>query len=303
MEFFRRRAPEPRRVTASRRIRELELLSAKLVRAGLAGRYHAAFHGQGIEFAQVREYQPGDDVRTIDWNVTARSGAPHVKQFVEERDLSVLLMVDLSSSMHFGSSTKTKAEVALEILSIFSFAALENGDRVGLLAFDERVRLYREPSRSRSAIMRMLRETIDRAPSTGGRTNLAVAAEFARRVLRRRAVIIVISDFLDIDSRESLRAIASGHDVVALHLIDPREERFPSRGLVRLVDAENGKADDVDLARRPAALESLRWRAATDRGLKALRIDRLEVPVAADYDRALLRFFNERAERSVRRAM
>jgi len=273
------------------------LLSAKLVRGGLAGRYHAAFHGQGIEFAQVREYQIGDDVRTLDWNVTARSGVPHVKQFVEERDLSVLVMLDASSSMRFGSLSKTKGEVALELLSIFSFAALANGDRVGLILFDERVRLYREPSRSRTATLQMLREAVDRHASCQGKTNLGLAAEFARKVLRRRAVVVVVSDFLEVDPYEALRPIASGHDVVALHLVDPREERFPTRGLVRLLDLESGRTTEVDLAARRAPLESLKWRSSTDRALRGLHVDRLEIPTASDYDQALLRFFNDRAAR------
>jgi len=297
LKLFHRKSPTRQAPPAGRRIRELELLSAKLVRGGLAGRYHAAFHGQGIEFAQVREYQPGDDVRTLDWNVTARSGVPHVKQFVEERNLSVLVMLDASSSMRFGSLMKSKSEVAMELLSIFSFAALANGDRIGLILFDERVRLYREPSRSRTATLRMLRETVERYGSCGGRTNLAQAAEFARRVLRRRAVVVVVSDFLEVDPYEALRPIASGHDVVALQLVDPREERFPQRGLVRLFDLETGLAKDVDLAARRPPLESLRWRSSTDRALRGLHIDRLEISTASDYDQSLLRFFNDRAAR------
>lgn len=275
-------------------------MSAKLVRSGLAGRYHAAFHGRGIEFAQVREYQPGDDVRTIDWNVTARSGIPHVKQFVEERDLSVLIALDASSSMQFGSLTKTKGDVALELLSIFSFAALANGDRVGMILFDERVRLYREPARSRSGTLRMLREAVERHSSCQGKTRPDIAAEFVRRVMRRRAVVIMISDFLDFDPHQALRPLASGHDVIALQLIDPREERFPVKGLVRLVDLESGRRTDVDLSARRSPLDSLRWRSATDRALRALHVDRFEIPIASDYDQALLRFFNERARRAGR---
>lgn len=301
MRWFRRREAERQRTAVPRRIRQLELLSARLVQSGLAGEYHAAFHGQGLEFAQVREYQPGDDVRTIDWNVTARSGVPHVKQYVEERDLNLLVMLDVSGSMNFGSSLKTKSEVALELLSIFAFAALENGDRVGLLMFDDRVRLYRPPSRRRGAILRMLREAMDhewdRKP-----TAFSDAAEFVRRVMHRRSVIVVVSDFLGFEAARAIEHLAVRHDVVALHLVDPREERFPARGLIRLVDAETGKEREVDLASRMSVVDGAPGRAGVERSFRAAGADRFEIAVSSDYDRDLIRFFASRRLRSRRRS-
>jgi uncharacterized protein (DUF58 family) len=300
MRWFRRRDAERQPVAAPKRIRQLELLSARLVQSGLAGQYHAAFHGHGLEFAQVREYQPGDDVRTIDWNVTARSGIPHVKQYVEERDLNLLVMLDVSGSMSFGSKLKRKSDVAIELLSIFAFAALENGDRVGLLMFDDRVRLYRPPSRRRGAVLRMLREAVahewDRKT-----TGFSDAAEFARRVLLRRSVVVVVSDFLGFEAARALEHLAVRHDLVALHLVDPREERFPARGLIRLVDAESGEEHDVDLRAR-AFLDAAARRTAIDRSFRAAGTDRLEIAVSSDYDRDLMRFFASRRLRSRRRS-
>ena len=262
MSFFKRKAPQTR-APLSRRVRELEILSARLIRAGFAGDYHSAFHGRGIEFSQVREYQPGDDIRTIDWNVTARSGVPHVKEFIEERDLTILVAIDVSGSMAFGSIDWRKCDIAAELASVFAFSAVQNSDRIGLLLFSDTIRRYVPPRRGRA-----------------------------------HAQVIVLSDFLDLDFEKTLRRLNRRHDVIAVGISDPREERFPERGLVRLVDAETGETRLVDLARSDVARRSLQRRQQLVRRFRAAGIDHLDVSTAVPYDRPLLRFFRERVIRN-----
>src|SRR5881394_2069634 len=228
--MFRRKPPQYR-VPLTRRVRDLELVSARLIRAGFAGDYHSAFHGRGIEFAQVREYQPGDDVRTIDWNVTARSGVPHVKEFVEERDLTVLIAVDVSGSMAFGSVDWRKCDIAAELAAVFAFSAVQNADRVGLLLFSDSVRRYIPPRRGRPHALVIVRAAVDAAMrGCGGNADLGHAAVFLERISAKRAVVIVLSDFLDLDFEKTLRRLGRRHDVIAIAVDDPREERFAGRG-------------------------------------------------------------------------
>src|SRR5437764_13734022 len=195
--FFRPRKPRFR-VPLTRRVRDLEILSARLIRAGFAGDYHSAFHGRGIEFSQVREYQPGDDVRTIDWNVTARSGSPHVKEFIEERDLTVLVAIDVSGSMAFGSVDWRKCDIAAELAAVFAFSAAESSDRIGLLLFSNNVRRYIPPRRGRMHAQVIVRSAVHPAiRGCEGTADLDAAARYLEHVSARRAVVIVISDFLD----------------------------------------------------------------------------------------------------------
>src|SRR6059058_2698208 len=225
----------------SRRVAKLEVLSARLIRAGFAGDYHSAFHGRGIEFSQVREYQPGDDIRTIDWNVTARSGVPHVKEFVEERDLTVIVAIDVSGSMAFGSVDWRKCDVAAELAAVFAFSAVQNSDRIGLLLFSNGIQGYIAPRRGRMHAQVIVRAAVDaamRGPKGVG--DLEGAARYLEQVSTRRAVVIVISDFLDQNFERTMRRLNRRHDVVAITVGDPREERFPDGGLARVVDAESG---------------------------------------------------------------
>ncbi|HUP47275.1 MAG TPA: DUF58 domain-containing protein [Thermoanaerobaculia bacterium] len=292
--LFRRRNPDLR-APLVRRVRDLEILSAKLIRAGFAGDYHSAFHGRGIEFSQVREYQPGDDIRTIDWNVTARSGVPHVKQFIEERDLTVLIAVDVSGSMSFGSVDWRKGDIAAELTSVFAFAAVENHDRVGLLLFSDRVRSYIPPRRGHPHAQVIVRAAVDAALRGGsGSADLEQAARFLERVSAKRAVVILVSDFLDVSFERPLRRLNRKHDVIALAVTDPREERFPGSGLVRLVDAESGQARTVDLARSDVARRAVQRRVQIERRFRAAGVDWMGVSTAMPYDRDLLRFFRNR---------
>jgi len=295
--FFRRRKPQYR-IPLTRRVRDLEILSARLIRAGFAGDYHSAFHGRGIEFSQVREYQPGDDVRTIDWNVTARSGVPHVKEFVEERDLTVLVVIDVSGSMAFGSVDWRKCDIAAELAAVFAFSAVQNSDRIGLLLFSNSVGGYIPPRRGQMHAQVIVRAAVDAAMrGPQGVADLDAAARYLEQVSTRRAVVIVISDFLDQNFERTMRRLDRRHDVVAITVSDPREERFPEGGLAQVVDVESGVARFIDLrhadvARRAAARDQL-----SERRFRAAGVDHLNVSTAIPYDRELLRFFRERAVR------
>src|SRR6476469_2580946 len=193
MRLFRSRPPQYKAPMA-RRVAQLEILSARLIRAGFAGDYHSAFHGRGIEFSQVREYQPGDDVRSIDWNVTARSGTPHVKQFVEERDLTILIAVDVSGSMSFGSVDWRKCDIAAELTSVFAFSVVQNSYRVGLLLFSDRVLTYVPPRKGRTHAQVIVRAAVDAAMrGPGGTANLETAARYLERISAKSAVVILLS--------------------------------------------------------------------------------------------------------------
>jgi uncharacterized protein (DUF58 family) len=295
--MFRRKPPQYR-APLPRRVRDLELVSARLIRAGFAGDYHSAFHGRGIEFSQVREYQPGDDIRTIDWNVTARSGVPHVKEFVEERDLTVIVAVDISGSMGFGSVDWRKCDIAAELTAVFAFSAVQNSDRIGLLLFSTTPRKFIAPRRGRAHAQVIVRAAVDAAMrGPRGVADFEAAGRFLERVNAKRSVVIVLSDFLDLSFERALKRLNRRHDVVAIAISDPREERFPRGALVRLADAELPVSRLVDLnsadvTRRAAA----RWQ-QIDRRFRSAGVDRLQVSTAMPYDRDLLRFFRERALR------
>jgi uncharacterized protein (DUF58 family) len=287
--------PPQHRDPLSRRVAQLEVLSARLIRSGFAGDYHSAFHGRGIEFAQVREYQPGDDIRTIDWNVTARSGVPHVKEFVEERDLTILVAIDVSGSMAFGSVDWRKCDVAAELASVFAFSAVQNADRIGLLLFSDDVRTYIPPRRGHGHAQVIVRAAADAAmQGAGGLADIEHAVTFLERVSAKRAVVIVLSDFLDLNFERPLRRLGRRHDVVALALRDPREERFPSGGLMRLIDAETGQRRLIELGRDDVARRATQRSQQLARRFRSAAVDYLEVSTAVPYDRALLRFFRER---------
>jgi uncharacterized protein (DUF58 family) len=295
--FFRRKPAETRE-PLRRRVHDLEILSSRLIRGGFAGDYHSAFHGRGIEFSQVREYQPGDDIRTIDWNVTARSGAPHVKEFIEERDLTIVVAVDVSGSMAFGSVDWRKCDIAAELAAVFSFSAVQNYDRVGLLLFSETVRTFLPPHRGRAHAQVLVRAAVDAAMrGCRGTADLEYAATFLERVSSKRAVVIVVSDFLDLNFERTLRRLNRRHDVIAISVVDPREERFPSRGLARIVDAESGEPRLVDLARSDVGRRAAQRSEVLARRFRAANVDHLALSTAVPYDRALLRFFRERVAR------
>jgi uncharacterized protein (DUF58 family) len=266
-----------------------------LIRAGFAGDYHSAFHGRGIEFSQVREYLPGDDIRTIDWNVTARSGVPHVKEFVEERDLTVLVALDVSGSMGFGSVDWRKCDIAAELAAVFAFSAVQNADRIGLLLFGGGTTKFIAPRRGRAHAQVIVRAAVGAAmQGPRGRADADQAVTVLERVARKRAVVLVISDFLDVAFDAPLRRINERHDVVAVVVTDPREERVPSGALARIADAEDGRTRLVDLGRADVGRRAVARAQQLERRFRASGVDWIEVSTAVPYDRDLLRFFRER---------
>ncbi len=228
-----------------RKIKAIQIRTQRLVTDALAGEYESAFKGRGMEFEEVREYQPGDDVRHIDWNVTARTGHPHVKVHREERELTVILLVDVSSSGAFGSTGKLKNEVAAEVAAVLAYAAIRSNDRVGLIIFTDGIERYIPPKKGRAHVWRVIREILTFRP-TRRATDLEGALEFLGKVTRRRAVVFVISDFLDEGYSDRLRVGARRHDMTAVSVTDPREVDLPSIGLIELEDAETGEVILVD---------------------------------------------------------
>lgn len=286
-----------------RKVRRLEIRTRRLVDESLAGSYHSVFKGRGMEFAEVREYEPGDDVRTIDWNVSAKMGHPFVKKFTEERELTVMLVVDASASGHFGSATATKLETMAEIGALLAFSAIRNNDRVGLLLFTDRIERFVPPRKGRDHGLRVLRELL--AFETVGRgTNIKGALDVLRRVVTKRSVVFLISDFQAQGYDTTLRATNLKHDLVAIAISDPREESLPSVGLVAMSDAETGRLALIDTGspavRRHFAARQLRERERTRSVLKKSGTDLLELSTGTDYDRALVTFFRERARRATR---
>lgn len=283
-----------------RKIRHIEIRTNRLVNDLFGGEYQSVFKGHGIEFADVREYVPGDDVRTIDWNVTARSQRPFIKQFVEERELTVIFLVDMSGSQYFGSWERLKAEVAAEITALLAFAAVKNKDKTGLLICTDEVEKFVPVKKGKNHVLRVVREILYYQPKGRG-THLAAGFEFLNQILTRSAVIFVISDFQDSGYEKSLKVLSRKHDVIAIHLKDRREKEMPSLGLLELEDAETGGKVLVD-----TSLESLRTQfeknaalreEKIDRLMKTLRVDRIDIAVEGSYIEPLMKFFKVREER------
>jgi uncharacterized protein (DUF58 family) len=253
-----------------------------------------------MEFAEVRLYQPGDDVRTIDWNVTARTGVPHVKRFAEERELTVMLLVDASASTLFGSVRQTKQALAAELGALLAFSAITNNDKVGLVMFSDRIELALPPRKGTRHVLRVIREILSLEPAGRG-TDIDAALEHLRHVTKRRCVVFLISDFLTGGWKRALRVASKRHDVVALVLEDPRETELPNVGMVELEDSETGERYVVDTASRRAreafAREAAKARSERDRTLRSADVDTVLVGTHASYTQALVRFFRERERR------
>lgn len=307
-----------------KKIRQIELRTRRLVDETLAGQYHSAFKGQGMDFDEVREYQPGDEVRAIDWNVTARMNHPFVKKFREEREQTVLLVVDLSGSGLFGSGDQSKRELAAEMACVLAFSAIRNQDRVGLLLFTEVVEKFIPPRKGRRHVLRVIRDILYHEPKYRG-TAMNDALQFAHRVLPHRAVVIVLSDFLGETnpSRSAiaahlrrravhsetlgrlsvtmLRQVSRRHDLVAVQITDPYEMELPALGRLVLQDAETGEVVEVntaDLRRRSAfALRQGKTQRELDRLFRQAKVDAIQVRTDQPYDRALQKFFDTRERR------
>lgn len=284
----------------AKKIRLIQIHSRRAVNDVLAGEYHSVFKGRGMEFDEVREYAPGDEIRSIDWNVTARMGRPFVKRFVEERELTVLLAVDLSASGAFGSGKRFKNEAAAELCALLAFSAIKNNDKVGLLLFTDRVEKFIPPKKGSSHVLRLVGELL-RAQPAGKGTDVGLALDYLGRVSHRRSIVFLISDFLDEGFDKPLRVVARRHDLVALSVSDPRERDLPPVGLIELEDAETGRrmTFDSSSARSRAQYAELADRRRLSRRelFRSTGVDEIEVSPNDDYVRDLMLFFKRREGR------
>jgi uncharacterized protein (DUF58 family) len=280
-----------------RKVRRLEIRSRHLVEDLFAGQSESIFKGRGVEFEEVRPYLPGDEVRDIDWNVTARLGAPYVKRFVEERELTVMLVLDISRSMRFGTSGAEKRSLAAELCAVLGFAALRNDDKVGLVLAGGKVEHFVPPARGRSHLLRMLRDVLDTQPRSPG-THLGEAARFVLNTTHRRSVVFWVSDFEDTIDPRDWRVLARRHELTAMLLRDPRDEALPSVGWVELEDLESGRRELVNTGSasvRKAYFEQARaQRREVETALRRGRCELLEVRTDRSYLPVLLRFFAAR---------
>ena len=283
-----------------KKIRALEIKTKGLVQTVFAGDYHSVFKGRGMNFDEVREYQPGDEIRAIDWNVTARLGTAFVKKFTEERELTVLLVVDVSASGNFGSASQSKRELAAEVAALLAFSAIRNNDKVGLLLFTDKVELYIPAKKGRSHTLRLIREILFFEPQSRG-TDPALALDYLNQVVNRRAVVFFISDFQAGDFSRELAISGRRHDVIAIHIQDEREKVFPSIGIITLEDAETGEQIEIDTSSRSTRAhfaELVEAQAAhLKRTLHRSNIDTISLQTGQDYLPGLRSFFKARERR------
>ncbi|HJR68180.1 MAG TPA: DUF58 domain-containing protein [Gemmatimonadaceae bacterium] len=287
-----------------RQVKLLEIRTRGLVNSLFTGEYHSVFKGQGMEFAEVREYQPGDEVRTIDWNVTARMGHPYVKRYIEERELTVMLAIDLSGSERFGTQARFKSELASELSAVLAMSAVRNNDRVGALLFTDRAEHVVPPGKGRRHVLRLVRDVLAFEPE-GRKTDIAAAADYLAKMLSHHTIIFLISDFIASNIERPLKILAQRHDVVAVTMEDPREITLPNVGLARFVDPESGTTVTVDTSDTGVrkAFEEMAGaeRAERRRLFRRLAIDEIVVRTDASYIEPLMKFFRARETRGGRR--
>lgn len=284
------------------KIRRIEIRTRRLVNSSFAGEYHAIFKGRGMEFDEVRPYRPGDEVRTIDWNVTARTGELFVKRFVEERELTVMLLVDASASGQFGTINRFKREIAAELAAVLAFSAISNNDKVGVLIFTDKVELFIPPRKGRRHVLRLIRDILAFEPQ-GYRTDLKLGLETLNHVLKRRSIIFLLSDFLSPPNSYSsiLQVSNRRHDIIAVTVTDPREQEWPNVGMVALEDAETGQVQWIDTSSRhwrrafTERVEELKL--ARERVFRRAKVDRIDISTDADYTIPLTNFFEQRSRR------
>jgi uncharacterized protein (DUF58 family) len=283
-----------------RRIRRIEIKTRRLVSESFIGAYHSTFKGRGIVFDSVRPYEPGDDIRTIDWNVTARTGEVFVKKYAEERELTVLLMLDSSASCFFCTTGRQKRDLAAEIGAVLALTAISNNDKVGLLIFSDKIEHYTAPRKGRNHVLRIIRDILAEQPAHRG-TDLALALHKINHILKKRAIIFLISDFLASGTDYATELLITGrrHDVIAVVLSDPREQVWVDAGLVTLQDAETDMLRWVDTGskawRRKFSERTARFRQMRDAVLTKAGVERVDVPTDGDIIRALTEFFQRRA--------
>lgn len=282
------------------KIRRIEITTSKLVTDMLAGQYESVFKGRGMEFDEVREYQPGDEIRSIDWNVTARMGHPFIKKYVEERQLTVMILLDASGSSYFGTSKRLKSELAAEVSAVLAFAAIQNKDRVGLIIFTDRIEKFIPPRKGLSHVLRVIREALYFKPKGRG-TDIAGALRYLDGVTTRRAVTFIISDFFAKDFKKPLSIANKRHDCVGITITDPRETELPDTGLIELTDAETGAFFLIDTASSAIRRKySARSRQLMEERLKlfaSLDMDHIDIRTDKSYIEEFIKFFRKRKKR------
>ncbi len=283
-----------------KQVRQIELRTKGLVNQVFSGEYHSVFKGRGMEFSEVREYQFGDDIRNIDWNVTARFGHPFIKIFEEERELTVMLMADLSGSLIFGTVDKTKQRVAAELSSILAFSALKNNDKVGLILFTDKIEKFVPPRKGRKHVLRIIREVLSFQP-VGKSTDIKAALEYLNSTIKKRSILFLLSDFMDSGYEKILRIVAKKHDLIGVVLEDPRENELPKMGLVKLTDAETGDERWIDTSNKKIRTMLKSQREELIKKRKSLflssRLDSIEIQTGQNYITPLVQFFKRREKR------
>ena len=282
-------------------VKHLEIIARRAVNDQLAGQYHSVFKGRGMDFVDVREYQPGDDIRVIDWNVSARTDTLHIKQFVEERELTVFLLVDVSGSQLFGSQNKRKQACAAELAALIAFSAIKNNDRVGLILFSDKVECFVPPKKGKKHVLRVISEILQAKSSSRG-TRIQSALELLGRITRKKALVFLISDFQDDGFETRLGVVSRRHEVIPIMVIDPLEEDLPNMGIVHIENPETGKILTVDTSsvklRKAFSLRARRNREAREKMFRRRKIDHLLIRTEADYIGALVHYFRARTRRS-----
>lgn len=283
-----------------KQVRQIEIRTKGLVNQVFSGEYHSVFKGRGMEFSEVREYQFGDDIRNIDWNVTARFGHPYIKIFEEERELTVILMVDLSGSLMFGSANKTKQRVAAELSAILAFSALKNNDKVGLILFTDKIEKFVPPRKGRKHVLRIIREVLSFEPE-GKSTNLRGALEYMNNAIKKKSIAFLISDFIDDGYEKILRIVGRKHDLIGIVLDDKREKEIPNIGLIKITDSESGVERWIDTGSRRVRDKILLQHKEKEKSRNSIFIrsglDKIEVTAGSNYITPLVQFFRRREKR------
>jgi uncharacterized protein (DUF58 family) len=283
-----------------KKLKKIEIYTSRLANDQLAGSYHSVFKGRGMAFSEVRQYQPGDDVRFIDWNVSARMNDTYVKVFTEEREMTVMLLVDLSASERFGSAEKPKVETVAEVAALLAFSAIKNNDRVGLILFTDRVERFVPPKKGRSHVMRVVTEILNADPEGEG-TDLGVALDLLGGIGKRRTVAFLISDFIADQYEKPLKVVSAKHDLIPIQIVDPREDELPDVGLALIEDLETGELVEVDTSdldvRADYAREAQRQRATREHLFRRLQLDHVTVSTDHDFVRPLTELFRLRQRR------
>lgn len=283
-----------------RKIKRIEITTSRLVTDFLSGQYESVFKGRGIEFDEVREYQPGDEIRSIDWNVTARMGHPYIKKYIEERQLTVMILLDVSGSSYFGTTKRFKSELAAEVCSVLAFAAIQNNDRVGLIIFTDRIEKFIPPRKGLQHVLRVIREALYFKPKGKG-TDIGGALKYLDSVTTRRAVTFIISDFFAGDFKKPLSIANKKHDIVAVTITDPRELALPKIGLVELADAEKGSFFLVDTSnakiREKYASGSRNMAEGRSRLFDSIGVDHIDIRTDKPYIEEFIKFFRAREKR------